>query len=181
MLENRIHNAYLDRLGPDEVYPGLTEREATEAALAERRYTSRLPTIKSAKIIVGSGAAQTVFNCLILDESPSGVLIDLGTLIILPAEVTLQMNGGGTFLARRCWGVGTRAGLEFMGGQLISADTALRMQKVADILENQGVGAAVGTLRSARYFDHVDLRRAADELELAYSRLEGILTGRRPM
>jgi len=181
MLQHKTHNAYLDHLGPDEVYPGLNEREAAEAALAERRFSSRLPVIKSAKIIVGSGASQSIFNCLILDESPTGVLIDLGTLIILPAEVTLQMNGGGTYLTRRCWGMGTRAGLEFVGGQIISADTANRMQKVAELLESQGVGAAVGTLRSSRFFDHAELRRAAEDAEAAYARLEAILTGRTAM
>jgi len=178
MLPNKLYANDTDRLGPDDVYPGLTEREATQAAIAERRSASRVPVIKSAKIIVGESPSQSVYNCLVLDESPNGVLVDLGTLIILPAEVMLQIGGGATYLARRRWGVGTRVGLEFMGGQVISGETALRMMKIADVLHTQGVTAAVGTLRGARFFDHVELKKAAEECEAAYHRLEAILTGR---
>jgi hypothetical protein len=162
-------------------YGSATTEEAAPpatAALAERRAAPRVPVIKSAKVFVGAGIGQSVFNCLVLDESATGVLVDLGTLANLPELVTLQMGGGGTYAARRCWAVGTKAGLEFVGGQVISGETALRMRKVADILVSQGTIAAVGTLRAARFFDHQELRRAAEEAEAAYFRFEAILTGR---
>jgi hypothetical protein len=90
----------------------------------------------------------------------------------------LQLSGGATYLARRRWGLGTRVGLEFLGGQIITGETALRMMKISDVLQTQGVVAAVGTLRGARFFDHVELRKAAEDSEAAYYRLEAILTGR---
>jgi hypothetical protein len=161
-------------------YGSDTAEEAPPPApvLPERRATARVPVIKSAKVFVGEGTAQSVFNCLILDESAIGVLVDLGTLVSLPEQVTLQMGGGATYSARRCWSVGTKAGLEFIGGQLVSGETALRMLKVADVLVSQGTIAAVGTLRAARFFDHQELRRAAEEAEAAYFRFEAMLTGR---
>jgi len=178
MMQRNLLDNYMDRLGPDEVYPGLTEREAAQAALAERRSASRAPVIKSAKIMVGDSMSQSIFNCLVLDESATGVLVDLGTLVILPAEVTVQLGGGGTYLARRRWGVGTRVGLEFIGSQIVSDETASRMGKIAGLLQAQGIGAAIGTLRAARFFDHAELRKAAEDAESAYYRLEAILTGR---
>jgi hypothetical protein len=74
--------------------------------------------------------------------------------------------------------MGSRVGLELIGGQIISGETALRMMKMADVLQTQGVTAAVGTLRGARFFDHAELRKAAEECQAAYDRLEAILTGR---
>jgi hypothetical protein len=147
------------------------------AILAERRNAARIPVIKSAKIACGEGASKGVFNCLVLDESDKGVLVDLGTLVNLPDEVTLQFGGGATYVARRRWSAGTKAGLEFVGAQVITGETALRMMKLADILLTQGTIAAVSTLRASRFFDHAELRRAAEEAEAAYLRLEAILTG----
>src|ERR1700731_5261168 len=95
---------------PSDSFP----EDATPTALAERRNALRMPVIKSAKISVGLGGAQGVYNCLVLDESQSGVLVDLGTMVNLPDEVTLHMNSGATYLARRCWSAGTKSGLSFI-------------------------------------------------------------------
>ena len=54
----------------------------------------------------------------------------------------------------------------------------MRMRKMADVLQAQGVVGAVATLRAARFFDHAELRRAAEEAEAAYFRFEAILSGR---
>ncbi len=78
MLQHNSHNHLLEALGPGEVYPGLSGSQAAQAALAERRHASRVPVIKSAKVIAGEQGAQIVYDCLVLDESPSGVLIDSG-------------------------------------------------------------------------------------------------------
>ena len=156
---------------------GVTEK-STRAAQVERRAVSRVPVIKSAKILCGEGASQSIYNCLILDESATGVLADLGTLVPLADEATLQMNGGPTYLVRRRWAVGTKAGLEFIGGQIISEETATRMKKIADLLQSQGVPAAVCTLRGARFFEYEELRRAAEDTEAAFRRLEALLNGK---
>ncbi len=146
---------------------------------AERRNGSRVPVIKSAQLSLGPGGEKGVLDCLVLDESPGGVLVDVGTLIALPPQVTVRMSSGATYHARSCWVKGTKVGLEFVGGQVIAGETALRMMKIADILHNQGVGVAVGTLRVARFFDHLELRHAAEEAEASVLRLEALLTGRR--
>lgn len=152
--------------------------DETPTPISERRNASRVPVIKSAKISVGLGGSQGIYNCLVLDESQSGVLVDLGTMVSLPDEVTLHMNSGATYLARRCWSAGTKAGLAFIGGQVVTGETVMRMRKMADVLQAQGTIAAVATLRAARFFDHAELRRAAEEAEAAYFRLEAILSGR---
>jgi acetolactate synthase small subunit len=52
------------------------------------------------------------------------------------------------------------------------------MMKLSDILQTQGVVAAVSTLRASRFFNHEELRRIAEEAERAFSRLEAVLDGR---
>jgi hypothetical protein len=171
-----LHGKYRNPLHT--VPAALDPADAAAVALAERRHGSRVPVIKSAKIVVGEGGIQGVFDCLVLDESPGGLLVDIGALVSLPEQVTVRMNGGASYVARRCWSVGTKLGLEFIGAQVMTGETALRMMKIADVLHNQGVGQAVATLRTARFFDHLELRRAAEEAEVAWKRLESVLTGR---
>lgn len=146
--------------------------------LTERRERPRVPVIKSAKISLGGGLAPGVFDCLVLDESPAGMLIDLGVVVTLPDEVTVQLAGGASYVARRVWSAGTKAGLEFLGGPVLAGDTALRMRRIAEVLHNQGVLAAVATLRVARHFDSDALREAAEAAEAAYLRLVALLNGR---
>jgi len=143
---------------------------------AERRQARRNPVIKTAKLIFT--AAGTVHNCLVLDESPGGVLVDLGVMIQVPDDVTIQFGNGATFLARRRWTAGTKSGLNFTGAQIISDEVALRMKRVADILRAQGLEAAIATLRAARFFDNIELRRAAEDVEAANARFEAALDGR---
>ncbi|HQT46504.1 MAG TPA: hypothetical protein PLY97_04705 [Acidocella sp.] len=128
--------------------------------------------------MLGAGYEHGAYNCLVLDESATGVLVDMGMVVNLPEEVTVQLQGGGTYLARRRWAVGSKAGLEFIGGQRITSDVALRMAKIADVLNIQGVVPAVATLRAARFFDNAELRRAAEQAEAAQLRLEAMLNGR---
>ena len=141
----------------------------------ERRRDRRKPVIKSAKIIFNE--LGSVLNCYVLDESSGGVQVDLGAVIDLPDDLTIQFGTGATYLARRCWTAGTKVGLEFTSGQLVSEETASRMRKIAELLQAQGFGAAVRTLRAARFFDHDELRRAATEAEDAMARFTTILQG----
>jgi hypothetical protein len=152
--------------------PSILDAKAAD----DRRKARRNPVIKSAKIIFGSSGA--VHDCLVLDESTGGVMADLGTMIKVPDEVTIQFAGGASFLARRQWSNGTKIGLHFTGTQIISHETALRMKKVADILRAHGLMAAIGTLRAARFFDNTELRRAAEDVEAANARFEAALDGR---
>ena len=93
----------------------------------------------------------------------------------------LQLGGGATYQAKRRWSVGTKAGLEFAGGQIMTAETSMRMARMADILQRQGVTAAVATLRAAHFFQHEELRRVAEAAEAAAQTLEAVLTGHQPI
>jgi len=146
---------------------------ATEAT--DRRKHHRDKVLKSAKIIVNHG--QTVFDCLVLDESPAGVFIDLGALVALPPEVTIQFASGATFQAERRWNAGTRFGFEFHGPQVISRETAKRLEVIGQILNSQGLPAAVELLRLAQFFDNPQLRRIAEDAATAHARLQGALHG----
>jgi hypothetical protein len=164
---------YLSKTPAD---PAASIAEPPQDNLGERRKASRVPVIKSAKVALGIG--QGVYNCLVLDESPKGVLVDFGALVAVPDEVTLQISNGAIYQARRRWSVGTKAGLEYIGERVVTGDTAGWMMKLSDILQTQGVVAAVSTLRASRFFNHEELRRIAEEAERAFSRLEAVLDGR---
>jgi hypothetical protein len=167
---------YLNKTPAD---PVASIAEPPQESLGERRKASRAPVIKSAKVALGIG--QGMYNCLILDESSKGVLVDFGALVAVPDEVTLQISNGAIYQARRCWSVGTKAGLEYIGEQVVTGDTAAWMMKLSDILQTQGVVAAVSTLRASQFFNHEELRRIAEEAERAFSRLEAVLDGRQPI
>jgi hypothetical protein len=145
-----------------------------EAAL-ERRLAGRQPVIRSASVRVAHGAGQASYECLVLDESPTGVLVDFGAVIAIPEEVSINFVTGGSYLARRRWAMGTKVGLEFMGEQLRSRDIADRMRTLLNLLEAQGLPATVRTLRAARYYDQAALRTAAEEAEVAYLRFAALL------
>ena len=145
------------------------------AAQDERRRDRRKPVIKSAKIIFNE--LGSVLNCYVLDESSGGVQVDLGAIVDLPDDLTIQFGTGATYLARRCWTAGTKVGLEFTSGQLVNEETSTRMRKIAELLHAQGLAAAVRTLRTARFFDHEELRRAATEAEAAMARFVAMLQG----
>jgi hypothetical protein len=156
--------------------PPALESSEVQPDPADRRRARRNPVIKAAKLIFN--AAGSVHNCLVLDESSSGVLVDLGVMIAVPDDVTIQFGNGASFLARRRWTSGTKSGLNFAGAQIVTDEVALRMKRIADILRAQGLEAAIATLRAARFFDNIELRRSAEEVEAANARFEAALTGR---
>jgi hypothetical protein len=156
-------------------------QQAEQAALAERRNALRVPVIKSGKILVGGAYSQGVLNCLVLDESAAGVLVDLGAVFSLPEEVVLQLGNGASYRARRRWAVGTKAGLEFLGPQAADSDIEVQMTQMAQLLATKGLSAAMAGLRAQHYFSQPELKLAAEDAEAAYHRLEAILTAGRPI
>jgi hypothetical protein len=186
-----------DALNSDLRFPDFRDQEMRQLAGIERRVLARYPVLRSARVRIGQavcqgrghdlgqdlgqepgqGLGESVFDCLVLDESPTGVLVDFGTMIPLPEDVSVHFINGGSYLARRRWAAGTRAGLEFCGEQLISRDTADRMRKLAEILDAHGLPAALRTLRTARFYDQAALRTAAEEAEFAYLRFAALLSG----
>lgn len=149
--------------------------ETTKSIFAERRNAARIPVIKSAKLVVGEGYSQGIYNCLVLDESSGGVLVDLGGVFSLPDEVVLHMLGGATRRAMRRWAAGSKVGLEFVGEQIVSLETMQEMMGIAKLIRLQGLPAGIAAMRAQRFFDQEELRQAAEEAEEAYYRLEAML------
>ncbi len=144
-----------------------------EQAAAERRRGGRASVLRSAKVICG--ASESIFDGLVLEQSSTGLQIDFGSVVDVPALVTIQFAGGAAFLARRAWTSGTRAGFALEGSQLLSNEMAERMKRYGHLLDTQGVLIAVSTMRAARFLDHGVLRQLAEEAETAYMRLEAFL------
>lgn len=172
MLQNPIHAS------PSQAASSaLAQRAPAPPVLEERRGALRLPVIKSARIVSTADGGQSVYNCLVLDESAAGVLVDLGAMFPLPDEVTLHMTGGASYRARRCWAVGTKAGLAFTGPQTMSGETAEKLAQLGGMLRAQGLPATLAALRAQRFFGNEEVRRAAETAEAAYLRLEAVLAG----
>jgi hypothetical protein len=169
MLQNELRQEFQN----DDT--ALLNKRETHVTLAERRNASRIPVIKSAKIIVGGDLNQGVYNCLVLDESATGVLVDLGAMLPLPEAMTLKMTGGATFRARRCWAVGTKAGLAFHGPQSLSPEATQLLRQLRERLPVHGLPVTIAVLRTKRYFENEELRDAAEAAEAAYQRLEAVL------
>jgi hypothetical protein len=139
----------------------------------DRRRGNRASVIRSAKVICGPG--QGIFDCLVLEQSQHGLQLDLGMVTDLPELVTVQFSGGASFLARRIWITGRRAGFELEGVQLLRAEAEERMKRYRHLLDTQGVLATVATMRAARFLEHSVLRQLAEEAEAAFLRLEMFL------
>jgi hypothetical protein len=146
-----------------------------QRAMIERRKSVRTPVLKGAKVIFAGG--HSIYNCLVMDESTDGAFVDMGQVVPIPDEVILQFGSGATFRAQRRWSTGTKIGFEFIGGQIISQETASRLVVIRDILKNHGLAAAMKTLRAANFFDNTDLRKTAEDAEAAQNRLDAALAG----
>lgn len=173
MLHNQLQTRHAEAKFAD-VAPAVPE---THFTLAERRNTMRMPVIKSAKIVTGGTVNQSAYNCLVLDESPSGVLVDMGAVFELPEEMDLHMTGGASYHARRCWAVGTKLGLAFIGAQMLSAESVEKLAQLGREMPARGLPATMTALRAQRFFDSDALRCAAEAAEAAYHRLEAMLLG----
>ncbi len=147
--------------------------EDDELYAMDRRQGMRAMVIRSAKLVCGPG--QGIYDCLVLEQSDSGVQVDLGAVVELPEVLTIQLAGGAAYLARRVWASGTRAGLQLEGAQLLSEQTAKRMKKFSELMDSQGLLTAVATLRAARFLEHGELQRLAETAERAYLALERFL------
>ena len=178
MLQNQLQAKQEQTDFPQVNHPLQREGQSDHHfSLAERRGAMRVPVIKSAKIITGTAVNQSIYNCLVLDESPSGVLVDLGAIFSLPEEMALHMTGGTIYKARRCWAVGTKMGLAFSGPQMLSADDMEKLTQLGRMMQAQGLPAIMVSLRAQRFFESDDVRRAAEGAEAAYRRLETMLLG----
>jgi len=158
----------------EQTRPEMAKAESAGSG-ADRRRETREKVLRAAKVIFGGG--DSIYNCLVLDESKEGVFVDMGAVVSLPPEVTVQFGTGAAFRAARRWSTGSKIGFQFVGPQIITHEMAQRMKVVSEILQNHGMAAAMQTLRVAQFFDNAELRRAADAADTAVKRLEMILSG----
>ncbi|WP_084698587.1 PilZ domain-containing protein [Muricoccus aerilatus] len=75
----------------------------------ERRRWPRYEVQLRAHLLSGAGS----FGCTVIDLSEGGAQIDVAEPIPLPAVAVLNIEDGATYVARRRWVNGTRAGFEF--------------------------------------------------------------------
>ncbi|HQT88027.1 MAG TPA: hypothetical protein PK677_05680 [Acidiphilium sp.] len=69
----------------------------------------------SAKLIFG-GFSKSIFDCVIVDRSQSGLRVQLGSTHILPNELTVEFSNGTRRLVRLVWASCAEVGLEFDRG-----------------------------------------------------------------
>ncbi len=142
----------------------------------EPRRAKRTRVFKSGKIIFGF--SDSTVDCLILDKSPHGVQVETTVPMTVPEEVKFKIVGGGTYHAIRRWTRGNSIGFEFVGSRIHDDVTLAKMRAIKDVLETRGVAMAVHSLRSEKFFDNIELQRAAEEAEAAVSRLNALLCGK---
>jgi len=140
---------------------------------ADQRRAKRERVIKRAKIIYGFSGS--TIDCRVLDESPYGLMVETESMVAIPEQLTVKMEGAGMFHVVRRWALGNKIGLELVGPQIIDEATHLRMQSILDILDRQGVDQAIKILRADRFFDNPGLRHAAENAGKAMTELRTFL------
>lgn len=78
----------------------------------ERRREGRSRMLGSAKLLFG-GFSKTVFDCVILDRSLSGLRVQVGSTHVLPNELIVEFSNGTRRFARLVWASCAEVGLEF--------------------------------------------------------------------
>jgi hypothetical protein len=151
-----------------------------DGAAAEGRRAKRQRVLKRAQLVVGFSGS--TFDCLIIDETPFGILLETPLMMMhVPELVKLRFVDGTTFEARRRWSVGNKIGLEFAGSQAFEGtatfEGAILAQRRAagEVLRRQGLTAAVCLLREAGFFQSAELQSAAEAAGIALARLEAML------
>jgi hypothetical protein len=77
-----------------------------------RRSKPRARTLKSGKLFFG-GFHKTVFDCLILDLSETGVRIETAVMIDVPETAFLQIQDEMIGPMKKRWASGNQIGFEF--------------------------------------------------------------------
>ncbi len=141
--------------------------------MTDQRRAERQRVLRMAELVYGIHG--TPIECLVIDESRLGVMLETLELADVPERVKIRFIGGPTFAALRRWASGNKIGLEFAG--LFPEDEATKRQVLAikKVLKDIGVHAAVQMLREFDFFENSQLQTAAEEAEIAIARLESAL------
>ncbi len=153
----------------------MTDREAGDNGgppPPERRRARRHRVLKRGQLIFGFGGS--VIDCLILDESGTGVQTETAVMIEFPERLQLRYGGNAVRDVTRLWAVGTRAGLGFLGNGDEEAERQCR-EAAGAALRSQGLPAAMRLLREQGFCRSAELQQAAEAAELALARLNALL------
>jgi hypothetical protein len=116
-----------------------------------------------------------VHKGIVLDESPDGVLLDLGKTIAVPSAVMFRFGYGPVLHAVNRWSVKTKLGLQFIERDVAMGQKVSRLENVKNILEMHGPSAAFRILRDMRFFENYNLQKTAEEAVAADMRLKKAL------
>lgn len=144
-----------------------------EQATAEHRRSKRHRVLKRGKISFGFGGS--TIDCLIIDESGYGVMVETGVPMPVPEQLTIMIDGRAMFPAIRRWAMGNRLGLEFIGPQIHDRVTVERLRVIDNVLEREGLTQALNLLRAAQFYDDKKIRSAAEAAETAVKQLQTLL------
>lgn len=149
-----------------------TASSGQRTAIDQRR-TKRQRVLKMAELVFDTPG--TFIDCVVIDESCFGVMLETMVLAEVPERVKIRFVGGPTFSALRRWADGNKVGLEFAG--LFPEDEATKRQAraIKNVLKEACVHAAVQMLRELDFFENSELRAAAEEAEIAMAKLESAL------
>ncbi len=142
--------------------PGIAAPEAAPAPApfaAERRREKRTRVLKAADLILDKSCY--AIHCLILNESPSGAMLETPVVVTLPPTVTLQMSDGALLHGTVRWVKDRQAGIEFMGPRGYGRKSGLRMRLVEEVLQQHPLEQALQILRATKLFDDEELAEVA--------------------
>lgn len=90
----------------------LPDEESMPLQPTELRGEARKRVLSAAKLLFG-GFSKTVFDCLVVDQSPHGLRIQVGSTHMLPNELIVEFPNGTQRPARLIWASASEAGLEY--------------------------------------------------------------------
>ena len=138
---------------------------------ANKRSIARQPVLKTAKIHF----AHSIYDCLVLDLSATGVRISTAVPVSFPPEVSLELRTGATWVARLRWNRGTEAGFELLRFGGLNDETSLRAAEMLAAFCNSSDTQVLNRLAAEDYFGSPELRstvetfaRARDAVEQAF-------------
>jgi len=140
----------------------------------EKRDAKRQSVLKTAKIEWGS----SVVDCLVLQQSVTGVRVSMSVPTDVPEQVMIRLRGGTLRPATRRWARGIEIGLEFGGIAKLEATAANDALAVLVDLRQTGLNDIIARLAEARFFDDAELGSMALAAQAAVQRLESALRRR---
>jgi hypothetical protein len=136
--------------------PAVADKDAK--ASVEKRRVKRQQVLKRGQLIFGF--AGSTIDCLIIDETSYGMLIETPLMTDLPERLRVSVAGGATFDAVRRWSMGNKIGLEFI--QPERRDNAVIRKRLA-------------MLRDVNFFEDEELRVIAEAAEASVAWLISML------